>query len=95
MAVSKKISSNPLPISFKEFAQKPVAGVAFLCIVGISYLFVDIKSTFKEQALQQNARIERLERRDSLKTEAIRTCDSSLASTTSRLQVLSELKKIK
>jgi hypothetical protein len=40
-------------------------------------------------------RIERLEYRDSVKTEAIRMCDSSLASTTSRLQVLSELKKIK
>jgi hypothetical protein len=95
MAVSKKVSSNPLPISFKEFAAKPVAGVAFLCIVGISYLFIDIKNTFKEQALQQGIRIQRLEYRDSLKTESIRQCDSSLSATTSKLKTLSELGKIK
>jgi hypothetical protein len=91
----RKVSTNPLPVSFQDFAKKPVAAVAFLCICGITYLFVDLKGTFKDNADRNNARIERLEYRDSIKTEAIRKCDSSLASTTSKLQVLSDLNKIK
>ena len=97
MTVRKKptLSSNPLPVSFQDFAKKPVAAVAFLCICGISYLFVDLKGTFKDNADRNNLRIEKLEYRDSIKTEALRRCDSALASTTSKLQVLSDLNKIK
>ena len=95
MAVRKKgVSTNPLPVSFQDFAKKPVAAVAFLCICGISYLFVDLKGTFKDNADRNNLRIERLEFRDSVKTAQIIRCDSALAATTSRLKVLSELKVI-
>jgi hypothetical protein len=36
-----KIGANPLPISFKEFSKNPVVGMLFLCICGISYLYID------------------------------------------------------
>ena len=39
MATSKKVNvaTNPLPISFKEFAKNPVVGTLFLVLNDISY----------------------------------------------------------
>ena len=51
MATSKKVSvgANPLPISFKEFAKNPVVGTLFIVLIAIGYLYVDVKTTFKDQ----------------------------------------------
>jgi len=32
-----------MPISFKEFAKKPTAAIAFLAVTGIAYVYVDLK----------------------------------------------------
>ena len=84
-----------MPISFKEFAKKPVAGIAFICITGISYLYVDIKKTAQDNAASQNHRIDKLEYRDSLKTDIIRKLDSANASSNARFQMLESLNKLK
>jgi hypothetical protein len=38
-----------LPISFDQFKKNPVAGVAFISFVGIGYLYVDLRSSTKEE----------------------------------------------
>ena len=98
MATSKKalnVSANPLPISFKDFAKNPVVGTLFLVLIAISYLYIDIRTTFKEQATSQNVRIEKVEGRLDKVQEALRVSDSAKAVTTTQLQTLQQLGAIK
>lgn len=98
MATSKKgvnVSANPLPISFKEFAKNPIVGTLFLVLIAISYLYIDIRTTFKEQAASQNVRIEKVEGRLDRVQEALRVSDSAKAVTTTQLRTLQELGAIK
>ena len=83
-----------MPISFKEFAKKPVAGIAFICITGIGYLYIDVKKTFTENSIVQKQRIDKLEYRDSVKTSILMKADSSLSASNMRLSVLESLGKI-
>ena len=84
-----------MPISFKEFAKKPTAAIAFLAVTGIAYVYVDLKKIFENNSAQQNVRIDKLEYRDSLKTVVIRRLDSSNASSSARFEMLESLNKIK
>lgn len=84
-----------MPISFKEFAKKPTAAIAFLAVTGIAYVYVDLKNIFEKNSTQQNVRIDKLEYRDSLKTIVIRRLDSSNASSSARFEMLESLNKIK
>ena len=97
MATSKKVnfSANPLPISFKEFSRNPIVGTLFIVLGAIGYLYIDVRSTFKEQAASQNVRIEKIEGRLDLVQEALRRSDSAKAVTTTQLQTLHELGAIK
>jgi len=97
MALKKdlNISANPLPISFKDFAKNPIVGTLFLVLIAISYLYVDIRTTFKEQANSQNIRIEKVEGRLDRVQEALRVSDSAKAVTTTQLQTLQQLGAIK
>jgi len=49
-----------MPISFKEFAKKPTAAIAFLAVTGIAYVYVDLKKIFENNSVQQNVRIDKL-----------------------------------
>jgi fumarate reductase subunit C len=97
MATSKKVSvgANPLPISFKDFAKNPVVGTLFIVLIAIGYLYVDVKTTFKDQAKSQDVRIEKIEGRLDLVQEALRRSDSAKAVTTTQLKTLQELGAIK
>jgi fumarate reductase subunit C len=97
MAAKKdlNVSANPLPISFKEFAKNPIVGTLFLVLIAISYLYVDVRTTFKEQATSQNVRIEKVEGRLDKVQEALRVSDSTKAVTTTQLQTLQQLGAIK
>ena len=89
------ISANPLPISFKDFAKNPIVGTLFLVLIAISYLYIDIRTTFKEQATSQNVRIEKVEGRLDKVQEALRVSDSAKAVTNTQLQTLQQLGAIK
>ena len=93
--MATKMSSNPLPISFKDFVKQPIAAVAFLSIIAMSYLFIDLKSTFKQQIAEQSARVVKLEEKTDRMQDALRKCDSSLSAATTKLSVLSEMNLIK
>lgn len=89
------VSANPLPISFKDFAKNPVVGTLFVVLIGISYLYIDIKSTFKSQIDSQEYRISNLEHKDSLKTQALIECKTALSATTTKLETLDAIGAIK
>ena len=79
-----KIGANPLPISFKEFSKNPVVGMLFLCICGISYLYIDNAKRNEKQD----------EKIGSL-YEMVRKSDSSNAASTARLEMAMDLKALK
>jgi len=98
MATSKKnINLNPVTsiMSFKEFSRNPIVGTLFLVIVGISALYVDIRSNFNSRIDNQEQRINNLEYKDSLKTQALIECKTALSSTTTKLETLDAMGAIK
>ena len=96
MAPKKEgIGLNPLPISFKDFAKNPVVGTLFVVLIGISYLYIDIKSTFRGQIESQEYRITNLEHKDSLKTQALIECKTALSATSTKLETLEDMGAIK
>lgn len=87
-------ASNPLPISFEQFRKNPVAGVAFLALAGISYMYYDAKSTQAADKAAAMARIEKLEAKVEKLTNTVRTLDSALASTSTELRIINTVKKL-
>jgi hypothetical protein len=83
-----------IPIKFKEFASNPIVGTLFVVLIAIGYLYVDVRSTFQGQAKNQDVKIEKLETRLDIVTNALRRCDSSLAAATTKLSTLEQLGKI-
>ena len=90
-----KVSTNPLPISFKEFAKEPVKGLMFICLVAVGYLYVDGKVNYSNQIEKQGQKIEVLETKLDLLTNQLRKSDSALSSAMSKIATLQELGKIK
>ena len=83
-----------LPVSYKEFVKQPIVASLFIVLCGISALYVDVRSTFQDQAKAQNVRIEKVENRLDLVQNALRKSDSLSAVSTTKLQVLTDLKMI-
>jgi hypothetical protein len=69
-------------------------GTLFVVLVAIGYLYVDVRSTFQGQAKNQDVKIEKLENRLDMVTNALRRCDSSLAAASTKLSTLEQLGKI-
>ena len=90
-----KVSTNPLPISFKEFAKEPVKGLMFICLVAVGYLYVDGKVNYSNQIEKQWQKIEVLETKLDQITNQLRKSDSALSSAMSKIATLQELGKIK
>jgi hypothetical protein len=44
-----KVKPNALPVSFDQFRKNPVAAVAFCMLLAVSYLYMDLRSGYKEQ----------------------------------------------
>jgi hypothetical protein len=70
-------------------------GTLFLVLIAISYLYIDVRTTFKEQATSQNVRIDKVETRLDRVQESLRISDSAKAVTTTQLQTLQQLGAIK
>jgi hypothetical protein len=83
-----------LPVKYKDFAKNPIVATLFIVLCGISALYIDVRSTFQNQAKGQDFRIEKLEHRVDMVSEALRKSDSLSAVSTTKLQVLSDLKMI-
>lgn len=88
------VSGSVLPVDFKSFAKNPVVGTLFVVLCGISALYVDVRSTFKDQIQSQVVKVDKLEHRVDMCSEALRRCDSALSSATTKLSTLEQLGKI-
>lgn len=89
------VGANPLPVSFRDFVKHPKEAIAFIAIVGIMALYVDIRSTFQSNAEKQDRRVDKVESRLDLVQDALRKSDSSGAVTASQLKMLNDLGAIK
>lgn len=89
-------SLNPVAsiMDFKTFSKNPIVGTLFLVLIAISYLYIDVKSTFKEQISSQSDKVIKLEEKVDLMQLVLRRTDSSLAAATSKLSTLEQLGKI-
>lgn len=83
-----------LPVSFKDFAKNPIVATLFIVLCGISALYIDVRSTFKDQITSQGVKVEKLDEKVDIMQVALRRCDSSLASATAKLSTLESLGKI-
>jgi hypothetical protein len=92
---SVNVSANPLPVSFKDFVKHPKEAIAFLAIIAMGYLYVDIRSTFQTNADKQDRRVDKVETRLDAVQDALRKSDSSGAVTASQLKMLNDLGAIK
>lgn len=86
--------TNPLPINFKEFSKNPVVGTMFIVIVGISALYIDIRSTFHGQIEAQGNKIEKLENKMDTMSQSLIKCESSMSGANAKLSTLESLGKI-
>ena len=51
---------SALPVSFDQFRKNPIAAVAFCMLLAVGYLYIDLRSGYKEQIEVANAKIEAL-----------------------------------
>lgn len=91
-----------LPISFKDFSKDPVKGLLFIVLLAVGYLYLDNKSTYKDQLAEYKeqytecgTKVEALEKKLDERTEKLRRADSVMAISVARLQVLNDINQIK
>ncbi len=83
-----------LPVSFKDFAKNPVVATLFIVLCGISALYIDVRSTFKDQITSQAVKVQKLDEKVDIMQVALRRCDSSLASATAKLSTEAQIAEI-
>jgi hypothetical protein len=93
MSTPKKIP-NGLPINFNEFRKNPVAAVAFCMLLAVGYLYLDLRSGYKEQIEQANAKIEVLDAKIDRLSYALKKSDSCLASAMTEIRIMQTMKKL-
>jgi hypothetical protein len=89
-----KIKPNALPVSFSEFKKNPIAAVAFCMLLGVSYLYMDLRSGYKEQIEKANQKIELLDTKIDKLSYALKRSDSCLASAMTEIRIMQTMKKL-
>jgi hypothetical protein len=92
MAAIKK--PNALPVNFEQFKKNPVAAVAFCMLLAVSYLYMDLRSGYKEQIEKANQKIEALDVKIDRLTYALKKSDSCLAATMTEIRIMQTMKKL-
>lgn len=92
MATIKK--PNALPVSFSEFRKNPIAAVSFCMLVAVGYLYLDLRSGYKEQIEKANQKIEVLDAKIDKLTYALKKSDSCLAATMTEIRIMQTMKKL-
>jgi hypothetical protein len=89
-----KVKPNALPVSFEQFKKNPVAAVAFCMLLAVSYLYMDLRSGYKEQIEKANQKIEVLDAKIDKLTYALKKSDSCLAATMTEIRIMQTMKKL-
>lgn len=92
MSTHKNVS--PLPIGFDQFRKNPVAGVAFCMLLAVGYLYLDLRSGYKEQIEKANAKIEMLDLKIDHLSSALKKSDSCLASAMTEIRIMKTMQKL-
>jgi hypothetical protein len=82
------------PMTFKEFAKNPIVAVLFLCLLAVAYIYKDMKGSVLLYTDSQDRRISLLEYRDSIKSQHIKHCDSSVAALNEKFNYLQAKNKV-
>ena len=93
MSTPKKVP-NGLPVNFDQFRKNPVAAVAFCMLLAVGYLYIDLRSGYKEQIEQANAKIEMLDTKIDRLSYALKKSDSCLASAMTEIRIMQTMKKL-
>ena len=93
MSTPKKIP-NGLPVNFDQFRKNPVAAVAFCMLLAVGYLYLDLRSGYKEQIEKANQKIEVLDAKIDKLTYALKKSDSCLAATMTEIRIMQTMKKL-
>jgi hypothetical protein len=89
-----KKTPSPIPVSFEQFRKNPVAAVAFCMLLAVSYLYMDLRSGYKEQIEKANFKIEALDVKIDKLTYALKRSDSCLASAMTEIRIMQTMKKL-
>ena len=85
---------NALPVSFDQFRKNPIAAVSFCMLVAVGYLYLDLRSGYKEQIEKANQKIEVLDAKIDKLTYALKKSDSCLAATMTEIRIMQTMKKL-
>jgi hypothetical protein len=94
MNATKKMSANPLPVNFSEFKKNPVAAVAFCMLLAVSYLYMDLRSGYKEQIEKSNQKIDALDIKIDRLSYALKKSDSALAAAITEIRIMNTMRKL-
>jgi archaellum component FlaF (FlaF/FlaG flagellin family) len=83
-----------LPVSFEQFRKNPIAAVSFCMLVAVGYLYLDLRSGYKEQIEKANQKIEVLDAKIDKLTYALKKSDSCLAATMTEIRIMQTMKKL-
>jgi len=89
-----KVKPNALPVSFEQFRKNPIAAVSFCMLVAVGYLYLDLRSGYKEQIEKANQKIEVLDAKIDKLTYALKKSDSCLAATMTEIRIMQTMKKL-
>lgn len=90
---AKKIP-NGLPVNFDQFRKQPVAAVAFCMLVAVGYMYFDLRTGYKEQIEQANAKIDALDKKIEIMQIKLKQSDSLLASAMTEIRIKETLNKL-
>jgi len=93
MTAPKK-TPNALPVSFDQFRKNPVAAVAFCMLVAVGYMYFDLRTGYKEQIEQANAKIDALDKKIEIMQIKLKQSDSLLASAMTEIRIKETLNKL-
>jgi hypothetical protein len=85
---------SALPVSFDQFRKNPIAAVAFCMLVAVSYLYIDLRSGYKDQIEKSNHKIDQLDIKIDRLTYALKRSDSALASAITEIRIMNTMKKL-
>jgi len=85
---------NALPVSFEQFRKNPIAAVSFCMLVAVGYLYLDLRSGYKEQIEKANQKIEVLDAKIDKLSYALKKSDSALAAAITEIRIMNTMKKL-
>jgi hypothetical protein len=89
-----KVKPNALPVSFEQFKKNPIAAVSFCMLLAVSYLYMDLRSGYKEQIEKANQKIDAMDVKIDKLTYALKKSDSCLAATMTEIRIMQTMKKL-